>query len=492
MSCEDVIAADSKATGLAVTKDDMPATASTQWLYMEPNEISSLAASIDTTARDPMTKDRQRRKGTITSLSAAPQFTADTTLEMIHYFGPAALFSLWKGLQTGSYDVTTATNSSSTYTVEVGGATLVAGSLVYATGFMNAENNGLKVVGSGSTTSTVVVTDTLVDESAGSSARLYFVGVRGASGDIQIDANGDLISTILDFTTLGLYVGQFIHIGGAEAVNQLDGALNSNGETTKARIASISANKLELEARELTFTTDAGTGKLVDLYFSAFCRNVSVGDADFLKQWFHMEAEYNTDPMLYERIDCCVLNTLTLNNSLQDKSTIELGFVGKDVEAPTETEQLGVKSNQTATEAFNTTADITRLRIRNVDDEGLTSYFKDTNISINNNVAAEYVLGSLPAEFMNFGNFEVDVDTSVVFTDGMVLAAIRNNTTLGMDLAFSNNDGGFVFDMPAGTFGDGSKTFNADAKITLTTPFAAHLDNDRGYTASLSFFWYLP
>ena len=143
MSCENSKAADSNATGLAVTKSDMPATATTPWLYMEPNEIGSFASTIEKVARDPITKDRQRRKGSITSVATAPQFTADMTLEMISYFAPGFLFSVWKGLQPNSYTVVE-TSGGNTYTVETGGAVLTVGTLVFADGFVNPENNGPK------------------------------------------------------------------------------------------------------------------------------------------------------------------------------------------------------------------------------------------------------------------------------------------------------------------------------------------------------------
>lgn len=485
MTCENSKAADTNATGLAVTKSDMPATADTQWLYMEPNDISSFAATIEKVARDPISQDRQRRKGSITSVSTAPQFTADMTLEMIHYYMDSFLFSVWKGLQPDSYDVTDAIAASSTYTVETGGAVLAAGTLVYADGFVNPENNGLKTVASGTAT-TIVVNETLVDETTSNKVRLYVVGVRGATGDLQIDAEQNLISTTLDFTTLGLTAGQYINIGGAATANQFD---NASG---KARIAIIEANKLTLEARDAAYTTDPGTGKDVDILFSAFVRNVPVGDADFLKQFFHMEATYNTDPMLYEYADCVVNNTLAINNALQDKATLDLAFVGFDLQPPTDTPRDGVRSNQVETEPFNTSSDIMRLRVTDTDDNGVTTFFKDTNISINNNVAAEYVLGQLAAEFMNFGNFEVDIETSVLFTDPVVLSAIRNNTTLGIDMSYKNGDGGFVLSLPCGTFGDGSKSFPRNQKVTVTAPFMAHRDEDRGYTMGVSLFWYLP
>lgn len=484
MSCENSKAADSNATGLAVTKAQT-FDANTKWLYMEPNEIGSFSSSIEKVARDPITQDRQRRKGSITSVATAPQFTADMTLEMIHFYMDTFLFSVWKGLQPDSYTVTDAAATGSTYTVETGGAVLTAGTLVFADGFVNPENNGLKTVTSGTAT-TVVVNETLVDETASSTVRLYTVGVRGATGDLQIDANQDLTSTVLDFTTLGLTVGQYINIGGALAANKFDNA------TGKARIAVIEANKLTLEARGSTYTADPGTGKDVDILFSAFVRNVPVGDVDFLKQFYHMEATYNTDPMLYEYADCCVNNTLAINNALQDKAVLDLAFVGKDLLPPVDTPRDGVRSNQVETEPFNTSSDIMRLRVSDTDDNGVTTFFKDTNISITNNVAAEYVLGQLAAEFMNFGNFEVDIETSVLFTDAIILNAIRNNTTLGIDMSYKNGDGGFVLSLPCGTFGDGSKSFPRNQKITVTTPFMAHRDADRGYTMGVSLFWYLP
>ncbi|CAM0073111.1 hypothetical protein VPHK391_0042 [Vibrio phage K391] len=484
MSCENSKAADSNATGLAVTKSDMPATATTPWLYMEPNEISSFASTIEKVARDPITKDRQRRKGSITSVATAPQFTADMTLEMISYFAPGFLFSVWKGLQPNSYTVVE-TSGGNTYTVATGGAVLTAGALVFADGFVNPENNGLKTVAS-ATSTTLVVNETLVDETAASTVRLYAVGVRAAAGDLQIDAEQNLISTALDFTTLGLTQGQYINIGGALTANQFT---NASG---KARIAKIEANRIVLEARDAAYTADVGTGKEVDILFSAFVRNVPVGDVDFLKQWYHMEAAYNTDPMLYEYADCCINNTLAINNAMQDKTVLDLAFVGKDLLPPTDTPRDGVRSNQTETEPFGTQSDIMRLRVSDVDDNGVSTFFKDTNISINNNVAAEYVLGQLAAEFMNFGNFEVDIETTAVFTDAILLNAIRNNTTLGIDMAYKNGDGGFVLSLPCGTFGDGSKSLPRNEKVKLTTPFMAHRDEDRGYTMGVSLFWYLP
>lgn len=485
MSCENNKAADTNATGLSVTKSEMPATADTQWLQLEPNEVSNFSANIEKTARDPISQDRQRRKGAITSLAAAPQFTSDLTLDTMFYFIEGYIFSMMKGLQPDSYTVDSVTAASNTYTVEAGGAVLVAGSLVKGDGFINPENNGLKTVSAGTAT-TVVVNETLVDEAASPTQRLYYVGVRGASGDLVIDAQGNLTSTALDLTTLGLNVGQYVQVGGADTANRFDNAYG------KARITTISANEITFDSRDTAWTPDTGAGKEVDLIFGGFVRNVPVGDVDFLKQFYHMEAFYNTDPQLYEYADCCLANTMTINNALQDKATLDLGFVGKDLTPPTDTPRIGERLKQVNTAAYSTTADIARVRVSGLDDSGVTTFLKDTNVSMNNNVAAEYVLGQLEAEFMNFGNFEVDVETSVLFTDATVLNAIRNNTSFGLSIGYKNTDGGFVMDWPSGTFGDGAKNLTRNQKLTISSPFAAEISDTFGYTMSYSHFWYLP
>ena len=68
------------------------------------------------------------------------------------------------------------------------------------------------------------------------------VGFQAASGDITATATG-LGSTSLDFTTLGLAVGQWIKIGGSATADKFaTAALNST-----ARITAIAATALTLD-----------------------------------------------------------------------------------------------------------------------------------------------------------------------------------------------------------------------------------------------------
>ena len=100
--------------------------------------------------------------------------------------------------------------TSTGYTVPALGD-LTAGLLIHAKGFPTAANNGLKVVAS-SSTGTEIKASGLTAESltAARGATVEVAGVQGDTADITLNSSGNLTSTTLDFTTLGLNIGQTI------------------------------------------------------------------------------------------------------------------------------------------------------------------------------------------------------------------------------------------------------------------------------------------
>ena len=50
------------------------------WRLLEPNSIADFGATISTVARDPISRDRQRRKGSITDLDSAVGLESDLTM----------------------------------------------------------------------------------------------------------------------------------------------------------------------------------------------------------------------------------------------------------------------------------------------------------------------------------------------------------------------------------------------------------------------------
>lgn len=480
-------------TGLAYAKEQTLGVlpGSPEWNTLEPNDISQFGATITTVARSPISRYRQRRKGTVVDLDSAVTFEADITMEHLRDFIPAWCFSKLVG--PAVFSPTAVVASTDSYTVASGGA-LAAGLLVKAQGFINAANNGLKLVDTGSDATNIIVADDLVDESAPSNAQLSVCGVQGAAGDIEINADGNLISTALDFSTLGLTVGQALWIGGASAATQFATAGNSGF----VRIRAIADHLITLDKRGQAFTADDGATKTIQLFFGQFVRNVPVGHPDYEITSFAIEAAYpnlgNPSGDRYEYAMGNYVNILTLNLPLTDKGTMSVEFVGTDTPVPTNSRATNAATARSPLRvgAFNTSADFLRLRVQNVNGTDITSYFKELTLTLNNNVAPEKVLANLGAVYMNAGNFEVDLSGQALFTNEDMVAAIRENRTLTGDFALRNEDGGIMFDLPALTFGDGSKEFTRDESVKINITGESFGDPTLNTSVGITFFPHLP
>lgn len=151
----------------------------------------------------------------------------------------------------------------------VTGAAFAVGHLVRTSGFATAGNNGLFPVTTGGATSLVSTGASFTAEAAPpAAARVKVVGFQGTSGDITAAAGG-LASTTLDFTTLGLAPGQWIKIGGTGAGYRFaTEALNA-----WSRVTAVAANLLSLDNLPAGWTTDAGTGKTIRVYFGDHIKN---------------------------------------------------------------------------------------------------------------------------------------------------------------------------------------------------------------------------
>ena len=374
---------------------------------------------------------------------------------------------------------------------ELAGAVL-PGSLVYVRGFINEANNGLKVVSADSSKSVIAVTDTgVVAELGNSDTSLFVCGYQAAAGDIQIDANGNLTSTTLDFTTLGLELGSGLFIGGLGDATHFEGQ-----NYGLCRIREVEPHLITLDKRPNVFTKDTGAEKTIHLYFGWFIKDVAVDDELFKQHSFMFETSY---PELmdngkdgYEYAVGQVVNTMEISLPLSDKSTTTIATIGKDV-LPIEDTRIAAEFNRPLfQEAFSTPNDFIRLRLDKADGYGLSTLFKECTLTLNNNAGGENVLANLGPMFVNYGNFDVSLSFQCIFTSPEVTKMIRNNCTVTMDWCLVNNDGAFYFDIPSMTLGSGTKNFTTNEKVKIDLTSNAFGDPNPGYTIGVTFFPYLP
>lgn len=481
----------------------------TGWFLTEPNSINTFGATITTEERTPISNLRQNRKGVVVDLDSSVEFETDFIMDHFIRFTEGFCFARYSDVDTfattaataGAYTVPSVTAATAAR-LKAGGTD--GNSILFARGFAEDVNNGLKLLSAAVSASDTSLTVTEVDSSGTPIAetasttrevRVDVAGIRGATGDIAIDADGNITSTVLDFTTLGLTVGQAIF---------LDGFTNA-ANSGLVLLTTIEANRLVLEKRGATFVAETGAGINVDLYFGRFVRNVPVDSASYAEITYTFEAEYpnlgnpSGDEYEYSRGNGC--DSMAIAIPLAAKSTITFGFVGVDTDVPTAVRSAGAvdalipsetTAFSTATDVLKTAGGDARLRIQQVDETGITTCFKDLTVTLANEVSAEKCIGDLGAKFLNNGNFAVNIEGQILFTDSAVPRAIRNNETLTFEIGLRNEDGGVHFNVPSMTLGGGGKEFPVNESVLINVTGTAFVDPILQSSIGLSLFPFLP
>lgn len=457
------------------------------WYNIERNDLSTFGASISTVSRNPVSQDLMEQEGAVSDLDSAVGFQTDLTISAFNNFAQGMFYSVWKAQTEFTPTAVTTTG----YTVASGGD-LPAGTLVYAKNFSNSENNGLKITTTSTVSTEIEVTTTLVAESSPpDGATVTVAGVQGTAGDIQIDSDGNLISTTLDFTTLGLQVGQSIYIGGSTTDTQFA----TTDYKGLARVRIIEANKLTLDKRDWTVgSADDGSGKTIQIFIGSFIRNVPQNHTDFLEETYTFEGKIEgmDEGTVYEYPKGNKLNTAAIEFPLTDKAGISYEFVGLDTPSPTSSQAAGNRLETYDHAAFGTTSDFARLSLKDSAFSDYTTRFKSLTLNINRNVSPEKALANLGAVDMNTGTLVVEGSASVIYNDSDIIAATRNNETTTLDIAINNNDGCLHFDIPSMKFAATNKSFPVNESVLVDVTMKTFKDSFFGYVISCTKYPYLP
>jgi len=249
---------DSNETGLSYALEEsigvLPVSG-VVWYPLEPNSYDDFGGELTLLARNPINRDRQRKKGVITDLEAAGGFNQDFTQTNTQDLLQGVMFA---DFREKASEVVTAVLSTG-YTVATS-AGFAAGQLIFASGFNAAANNGLKVVTS--VTALEVLAAGLV-AAPGDVGEIVVVGRQATAGDLDVTAPGGdypgLSSTTLDFTTLGLIPGEWIFVGGDAGANAFVDPDNNGFK----RVYSVTANALKFDRSVNAMSVEASTTETI-------------------------------------------------------------------------------------------------------------------------------------------------------------------------------------------------------------------------------------
>jgi len=462
------------------------------WHQAEPNSYGDFGASITTTPRTPITAGRQREKGVVTDLDASAGFQIDFTLDNFERLAPTFFFAAWRRSDTfGRSSQETITGISSNV---ISGTDIelnfAVGDIVVLQNLETAANNTVNRISAVGTDAITVAVAIANDATPPANAYVKRVGVRSASGDVDVDAAGvrpALTSTTLDFTTLGLIPGQWVYLGGDTTPTVFTNAAN-NGF---ARVFSVVANRLEFDKTQNTMVTEANTTKTVEIYFGDLIKNEA--DPTLIKlQSVQLERSLATAG--YEYVRGCVANQFTLNVASADKITADLAFVGTDAVATEVREAGSFPVIDTANQGFNTSSDFSRIRLANKNTLAtpLFAFITDLSLVINNNVTPTKAIGTLGAFDVSVGDFTVTGNVTAYFSDVAAINAVRNNADVTFDFVLAAGNQGWVFDIPLVTLGEGRLSVEKDTPITLPLSLDASRDPTLNSTLVACYFPYLP
>lgn len=383
----------------------------------------------------------------------------------------AAMFSTWQKMpvienSASDTEITQVTDSSDTYSVASGGASFKAGHLVRASGFTNANNNQLFRVASSTGTTVVGSGLTLTDEAAPPlGARLKVVGFQGASGDITATSGG-LGSTSLDFTTLGLTVGQWIKVGGTAAGTKFaTSALN-----TWMRITAIAANALTLDNKPSGWTTDSGSSKTIQVWTGDYIRQGTTRKSFTYEMGFLGQ----TTPA-YSVFTGVMANSLSLTLEAGTILTGSLDFLGK-VETISTTSLDGTPTEAASNDVMNAVNNVASIN-ENGSAVGSPNYIRRLNFTLNNNLREQMAIGTLGLIGVGIGDSDVTGSISTYFGDKSLYEKYTNGTETTLNAVVTRSTKAYVLTFPRIKFEDGDKPASArNQDVMVDLPFRALRD----------------
>lgn len=506
----DVSKIDSNVTGLAFAEEDtfgvLPVTP--VWYPLEPNSYNDFGGQLARVARAPITAGRQRKKGVVTDLDASGGFNTDLTQTNLQRLLQGFFFADLRpkdeyGDGSGIIIAVGASNDIQGTDIDHG---VVAGQLIFCSGFTNSANNGLKKVASVASGS-VTTTETLVAEAAPpAAAKFVTVGVQAGAGDLDVTTSGafaTITSTTLDFTTLGLIPGEWIYVGGDSAGLGFAAAANNGFK----RIRSIAAHALVLDKSALAMSTEASTTETVQLFFGRVLKNET--GTSIVRRSYNLERQLgapdDADPtdIQAEYLAGSVPNELTFVVPTSGKLNCDLSFISGDHETVDGATgpKTGTRVALVESDAFNSSSDVVRIKMAVVDaaseaPTALFGFLTELKLSINNNVSPDKAIGVLGAFDVSVGDFEVGGEVTAYFSDVAAIAAVRANSDITLDIILARANTGIVIDLPLVALGDGRLNIEKDKAVTLPLSLeaatGAKVLSTMDHTLLMQWFDYLP
>lgn len=382
----------------------------------------------------------------------------------------------------------------------VANTAFAVGHLIILENFAAAANNRVPARVTASTTTSITCggASFTADASpaAGSAssrgASVKVVGFQGVADDIDATASG-LSSTLLNFTTLGLQVGQWVKLTGFTTT-----ATANNGY---ARISAISATALTFDVLPSGWSTKTETGT-VSGYYGDFIKN-STTDITYA---IEVQYELSASTFLYYRgMKPASYNLNADTAQIVSESVSFVGFNALDA-----TTSRGSSNFRGSAVTFGTPVTASSLGYSVFDSSNAVpfvleggspvsgpNFVSSFSIALENNLRPQSAVGNLGAVGVGAGRCLVTGNLNTYFGNTTAYNKLMQNTSSSFTVGFRDSayNKGMLYDLPKIEFSSGQPDVTGvDSDVFLDLGFQAVRDlaGGRDYTMLIQNFDYLP
>ena len=486
------------------------ADGSAVWKLFEPNSYNDMGGTNTLLARNPINPSRQRQKGVITGIEAGGGFNNDLTQSNLEDILQGFFFADLRRkaeFGNGSGVFTAVDGVNHQYEAASGLGVFLAGDLVFASGFTNSGNNGLKLLDASAAGAVDSTTSLVAEASPPAAARLVAVGFQFAAGDAAIANSGSafptLTSAVKDLTQLGIIPGEWVYLGDdAHADFQYATAAN-NGF---ARVRSVTATVMTFDKTQNTMVTEVAGAKTIRIFVGRVLKNET--GSSIVRRTYQLERQLgvpntsNPNDYQAEYLIGSVPSEAKFNIQSKNKVTVDLSFLSLDSEQVTAGAlKAGTRPALTAQDCFNTSSDFSRLKMQIMSltsgsPTALFAYLTELTLTLNNSLTANEAVGVLGAFEITAGTFMVGGAATAYFSTIEAVQAVRNNSDVTLDAHLVKNNAGISIDVPLIALGNARINVEQDQPVRLPLEMqaatAASIASTLDHTLLMSFFDYLP
>lgn len=307
-----------------------------------------------------------------------------------------------------------------------------------------------------------------------------------------------------DLSYLGLIPGEFVFLG-SEVTDTSFGTDEDNGF---CRIRSIEPSALVFDKTQFIMTDDAGSAKTVRMFFGSVIKNESERTL-IIKRSLQFERSLGApddsvpSQIQGEYVTRCMADEATIDGKTADILKLEASFLGGTSEVVTGAEGLksGTRPELVESDAFNTTSDVTLIKMAVVTDGDscptpLFAYLTDLKLSIKNNIKQNKAISVLGSFDVTPGQFEVSGDVTAYFQTVTAISLVQANTSVTLEAHFVKENQGLTVDVPLITLSKAMPEVKQDEAIMLPlssdAATAKLIDPDLDYTLLTVYWPYLP